>query len=521
MKKFAMYVFLIIFVVVLTACEKEVRNKEDKYPVDDVVVPMESDITITINGGDEITVDIDTKYEDLGVVVDSLHGYDYSLNVTNEVDTSKEGVYFVTYSINYKEWEIIRTRKVIVKNLLIANLQDIVNEYPNKVNKLAPPYLRNPFANNPLPVFLTNEDEIVLPIDIGFDYPTVPTVIERGSNLPSFGVWERVDNNVTSLLSSNGWVERARKWITSEEVLDEVVYEDGVYYVYKEGFEAKISNTDGILDLTFFYAYKSMDCTDGYNRTYSKYNDLEGFVFLTSECYFNGMREVNQIIATYMNKELDEEAGSTYALLNYESNPVGEDLLLTISNDNYSVTGVQDRYLGNDFVPWDLGHIFMNKGDGKMLGQFTSRSSSDRNFYNWDATLTLNAFEGWSKVVYDGTKPGDIYMDDLMISQYKALSLGNSQYITQDMSKLSGSDWTDQNIEELFKFNDGLKFIDENQLKKLLKLSVGDVSAESIGLEKLDRESLYELMILLQENFTTMSEFNVNMDIYNEERTPE
>lgn len=397
---------------------------------------------------------------------------------------------------------------------LRVELKNIVTMLPDRVKSLLPKDLGGVPRSTMRPSSVTYQsDDIVLPLDMGYNYPTVPTSLPKSDTLPIDGIFYRVTGNVTSLIGHNGWVERITDMLWEDVPLENIVQDGDIFTIYDEGFEAVVSYENDILDISFFYAVESYMCTSGYDRTFAHYNDLEGFMIITSECYYNGEEEADQLIATYLNKELSNTGGDRYTFFSYESNPVGEDLLLTVANDDYSVTGIADRYImgSMDAGAFELGHIVLTRGKGYNIGQMVNTDYYDRALYNWDMIFNLNAFDGWTSVEFDGTSPGVIYENDTMIPDYKVLLGSNQPFITQDVSQITESVFTEAIVDQIFDYPNNLVLKDYDEIKELLLLAINEIDASDIGLEVMDRGGLFSFMIDIQDDFTTMTPYYISL----------
>lgn len=220
-----------------------------------------------------------------------------------------------------------------------------------------------------------------------------------------------------------------------------------------------------------------------------------------------------------MNKSLNSVIGNEYTLFTYESNIVGEDLLLTISDETYSVTSIFDRYLDdiyqkNETPDFRLGSIVFMKDKGKGIGQIVLSNYYDRLIRNWNTSFSLKAFTGWEKVVFDGENPGDIYdMEENIIPMYKVMTLGSSLYITQDLSPIEGEEFTASVFDQIFTYPNGLVLQDLDVLKELSLISNQQIDCSTIGLNEMSRYGLFEFMETFQLQFKQMETYYITQQL--------
>jgi hypothetical protein len=487
---------------------------DDEDPNDDNPTEDDLDPIVELIGDYRIVLPLGEAYTELGVSIQHADMADVTIEIQHDIDVNQEGKYPVIYVVTIGEETYRLYRYVEVESALRTELRHTVTLLREKVQDLVPSYHDASLHASTELTFLSHQSQlIVLPDGNGYTIPDTETTMDHTTKLHRDGIWGRIDGNVSTLLASGGWVDRIIDMIWSDTPLDNITLTDGVYSVYDEGFEARVSLHDDVLDLTFFHAEASTQCDGGYDRTFARYNEETGFLILTAECYFNGMEEVEQIIATYMNQALNEATDRTYTLFTYESNPVGEDLLLTISSEDHSVTGIMDRYLNQgDIPPFRLGHIVIMKEDGYNIGQIVNPNYYDRTIANWNVILALPAFEGWSHVYFDGTNPGVIYNDTQEIEGYGVRLLGDVPYITQDLSSLQQTEFTAEAIDTLFAYPNGLTLANEEEIKELFLLATTTIDPTLIGLSEMSREGLYQFMMEIQSEFETMRAYHLAIE---------
>lgn len=93
--------------------------------------------TIILNGDDNITINLNEEYKEIGYKVSYLvKNLDNKVKTSNNIDNTKLGEYEVTYKLKYKNKEYTKTRKVIVVDTEapVINLENIDSSYacPNQ-----------------------------------------------------------------------------------------------------------------------------------------------------------------------------------------------------------------------------------------------------------------------------------------------------------------------------------------------------------------------------------------------------
>lgn len=406
--------------------------------------------------------------------------------------------------------EIIETTEGEEQSQLIEAWSNLYSEIVGQVNPVfiddSVTKLSNPF------------NEAYLPY--GFDNPpSVPNTYDKENVYPTkSGFYGRLMENTELLFGNYGLLAKIENKLFEDNDQVSVEYLENAYHIFSDNFEMFLEDTDSISFEYLEVKQTSFD-DDLYDYNYASYEEGKGFLifeYVNYIQYYGGTQEATvhvQMNLTYVSASINEQSKNLYTMIKFESNLVGEDLLIGVSDDENLVYSVYDRYLDSSFSSeLRLGHLVMMTNQGHYISDLFSQDYYNRDVNQYLMNVSLSFLDGWSYVDFDGVNWGDIYKNDTMneediIENYKVAKAGTDLWTGQYLGNIEGVLFTESVIDEMLNFGDNLVLRPKDSLKNLLLTSLQDYDLSEIGLEDFYFYDLIEFFKEKQVEFERMSDF--------------